>query len=485
MTRALSSRPSGRTVEERGRLDIVVNNAGGPPPGTFESTPAEAWAEAFELSLNSAVRLTRLALPHLKQSGRGRIINITSWSVREPIPNLMLSNAIRPGVVGWAKTLAQEVGREGITVNTIAPGKIDTPRVRELWSHHPDPEAAAKRDIEAIPVGRLGSPRGGGRAGRLPLLTARGVRHRSGAADRRRRAAGNLVAICGSVQLGSMATCYRHPDRETDVSCSNCGRPICPDCMRQTPVGVRCPECAGQRTRSQLPAFLMGNEPRLTYGLIAANVVLFLATNNINGGGGGGGLFGSGGQLNSLGLHLALWGPAVHHGAVLPAGQLRLHPLRAAAPRVQHVRAVPAGQLAGALRRQPPLRPDLPALGAGRQLRRPAAVTPNSLTAGASGAIFGLMGAMLVLERHRGVAAAGRIDRRPAGRQPDVHVRLSGSISVGGHIGGLIGGVLTGVVLSGYGRGHLAHGRLTPSVALGLMLIATGTIAGSLAVAGG
>jgi 3-oxoacyl-[acyl-carrier protein] reductase len=147
-----------RTTSERGRLDIVVNNAGGPPPGTFDSTPAEAWAEAFELSLNSAVRLTRLALPHLRASGRGRIINITSWSVREPIPNLMLSNAIRPGVVGWAKTLAQEVGPEGITVNTIAPGKIDTPRVRELWGHFPDPEAAAKRDMEAIPVKRLGRP---------------------------------------------------------------------------------------------------------------------------------------------------------------------------------------------------------------------------------------------------------------------------------------------------------------------------------------
>ena len=84
--------------------------------------------------------------------------------------------------------------------------------------------------------------------------------------------------------------------------------------MRQTPVGVRCPECARQRTRSQLPAFMMGNEPRVTYGLIAANVLLFIATNNINGGGGGGGLFGTGGQLNSLGLHLALWGPAVHDG---------------------------------------------------------------------------------------------------------------------------------------------------------------------------
>ncbi len=147
-----------RTVDERGRLDIVVNNAGGPPPGTFESTPEEAWAEAFELSLNSAVRLTRLALPHLRASGRGRIINITSWSVREPIPNLMLSNAIRPGVVGWAKTLAHELGPEQITVNTIAPGKIDTPRVRELWQHQPDPDAARDRDMAAIPVRRLGRP---------------------------------------------------------------------------------------------------------------------------------------------------------------------------------------------------------------------------------------------------------------------------------------------------------------------------------------
>ena len=146
------------TVAERGRLDIVVNNAGGPPPGTFESTTPEAWADAFELSLNSAVRLTRLALPHLRAGGRGRVVNITSWSVREPIPNLMLSNAIRPGVVGWAKTLAHELGPDGITVNTIAPGKIDTPRVRELWHHWPDPEEAQARDIAAIPVRRIGTP---------------------------------------------------------------------------------------------------------------------------------------------------------------------------------------------------------------------------------------------------------------------------------------------------------------------------------------
>src|SRR5689334_24847755 len=147
----------GRTVEERGRLDIIVNNAGGPAPGTFESTPAEAWAEAFELSLNSAVRLTRLALPHLRAGGRGRIVNITSWSVREPIPHLMLSNAIRPGVVGWAKALSRELAGDGITVNTIAPGKIDTERMKELWEHQPDPENARARDEASIPAGRLGT----------------------------------------------------------------------------------------------------------------------------------------------------------------------------------------------------------------------------------------------------------------------------------------------------------------------------------------
>jgi 3-oxoacyl-[acyl-carrier protein] reductase len=146
------------TVAARGRIDIVVNNAGGPPPGTFEETPDEAWADAFELSLNAAVRLTRLALPHLRSSGRGRVVNIASWSVREPIPHLLLSNAIRPGVVGWAKTIAHELGPDGITVNTIAPGKIDTDRVRELWQHHPDPAAAQRADIEAVPARRLGSP---------------------------------------------------------------------------------------------------------------------------------------------------------------------------------------------------------------------------------------------------------------------------------------------------------------------------------------
>ena len=155
---ALLQRLVDETVAARGRLDIVVNNAGGPPPGTFESIADDAWADAFELSLRSVVRLTRLALPHLRASGRGRVVNITSWSVREPIPNLMLSNAIRPGVVGWAKALAHEVGRDGITVNTIAPGKVATGRMLELWEARPDPAAAEAEDIASIPVGRMGRP---------------------------------------------------------------------------------------------------------------------------------------------------------------------------------------------------------------------------------------------------------------------------------------------------------------------------------------
>ncbi len=146
------------TVAARGRLDIIVNNAGGPPPGTFEATPPEAWTDAFELSLHSAVRLTRLALPHLRNSRRGRVVNITSWSVREPVPNLILSNAIRPGVVGWARALAHELGGDGITVNTIAPGKVNTGRMEELWAARPDPAAAREADLAGIPAGRLGEP---------------------------------------------------------------------------------------------------------------------------------------------------------------------------------------------------------------------------------------------------------------------------------------------------------------------------------------
>ncbi len=147
--RALLAQAVDDTVAARGRLDIVINNAGGPPPGTFDSTPDDAWLEAFELSLHATIRLTKLALPHLRASGRGRVVNITSWSVREPIPNLILSNSIRPGVIGWAKTIAHELGPDGITVNTVAPGKIDTPRTQQLGS--------ADDELDSIPARRRGT----------------------------------------------------------------------------------------------------------------------------------------------------------------------------------------------------------------------------------------------------------------------------------------------------------------------------------------
>jgi 3-oxoacyl-[acyl-carrier protein] reductase len=138
-------------VSALGGLDILVCNAGGPPPGTFESTPLESWEIGYNLTLMSAVRLARAALPYLKESGRGRIVNITSMSVRQPIPNLVLSNAFRSAVTAVAKTLSAEVAPHGVTVNNLAPGLIQTDRARQLYT---DLEAAA-RDI---PARRLGTP---------------------------------------------------------------------------------------------------------------------------------------------------------------------------------------------------------------------------------------------------------------------------------------------------------------------------------------
>jgi 3-oxoacyl-[acyl-carrier protein] reductase len=140
-----------QTVDAFNGVDILVNNGGGPPPATAAGLSEDVLEEAVGLLLLSAVRLTNLCLPYLGKSSAGRIVNIASSSVREPIEGLVLSNAVRPGVIGWAKTLSRELGPRGITVNSIAPGRIDTPRVREVSS---DPEG-----FSHIPLGRLGSPR--------------------------------------------------------------------------------------------------------------------------------------------------------------------------------------------------------------------------------------------------------------------------------------------------------------------------------------
>ena len=142
------------TLAAFGGVDILVLNGGGPPPGPAATVTAADVGTAVELLLVPHVRLVGLCLPHLRVSGRGRIVAIESTSVKEPIANLALSNAVRPGVVGWLKTLARELGPDGITVNTIAPGRIDTERLHALYGPAgPPPEVLAQ-----IPVGRVGSP---------------------------------------------------------------------------------------------------------------------------------------------------------------------------------------------------------------------------------------------------------------------------------------------------------------------------------------
>jgi len=142
------------TVGAFGGLDVLVLNGGGPNPGTAVELTAESIEDAVALLLTSFVNLVGRALPHLRESDAGRIIAIESTSVREPIPNLALSHAVRPGVVGWLKTLARELGPDGVTVNTIAPGRIDTERVKHVYG--PDGPTAA--DLELIPLRRLGAP---------------------------------------------------------------------------------------------------------------------------------------------------------------------------------------------------------------------------------------------------------------------------------------------------------------------------------------
>lgn len=135
-----------------GGLDILVCNAGGPPPGTFDSTPIEGWETGYNLTLMSTVRLTKAAIDLLKESGRGRIVNITSISVRQPIANILLSNAFRSAVTAMAKTVSVEVAPFGVTVNNLAPGTILTDRVRQIYGGNLE-------DVgKGVPAARIGEP---------------------------------------------------------------------------------------------------------------------------------------------------------------------------------------------------------------------------------------------------------------------------------------------------------------------------------------
>jgi membrane associated rhomboid family serine protease len=265
-----------------------------------------------------------------------------------------------------------------------------------------------------------------------------------------------------------MATCYRHPSRETGVSCSNCGKPICPDCMTSTPVGMRCPDCAGQRQRVHTMRS-MHVDPIVTYVLIGINVLMFLGS-----GGGGGILTGGGSGGSRVFLDFALWGPAidVNHeyyrlitGGFLHSGILHigfnmyiLYWLGTMLePSLGHLRF-------GALYFASLLAGSFGAL----------LLDPNAVTVGASGAVFGLMGAAFVLQRARG------IDPMQSGIGPIILINLVlgfviPNVSVGGHIGGLVGGVICAFAmerLAGRGRGVLLP--VAACVVIGLLAAVAG-----------
>ena len=174
-----------RTLEAFAGIDILINNSGGPPRGPAVGLTPEAVEAAVALLLVSAIQLTELCLPHLRKSPAGRVINIESNSVREPADNLALSNAVRPGVVGWAKTLARELGPEGITVNSIAPGRIDTARMAEVYPNGPAPD-----DLVRIPLRRLGLP---GEVGDVVCFLA---------SDRASYVTGTLIPVDGGLTRG-------------------------------------------------------------------------------------------------------------------------------------------------------------------------------------------------------------------------------------------------------------------------------------------
>lgn len=152
------------TVRQRGKLDVLVCNAGGPPPGTFASFPEdEPWLDAINLNLMSTLRMSRAAIPHLQAQGGGSITNIVSISVKQPIPNLVLSNTARTAVIGLARSLALEFAGSNIRVNNVCPGSILTDRIRSISEAEAnrtgeDLDAIIKREGEAIPLGRHGTP---------------------------------------------------------------------------------------------------------------------------------------------------------------------------------------------------------------------------------------------------------------------------------------------------------------------------------------
>jgi membrane associated rhomboid family serine protease len=269
-----------------------------------------------------------------------------------------------------------------------------------------------------------------------------------------------------------MAVCYRHPGRETGVSCSNCGRPICPDCMTATPVGMRCPECSRQKTQVRTLRNIYA-EPRVTYVLIAINVLMFFGT-----------MFSSGNtvdiDLGTIGINIGLEGQPIGvaegeywrlitggflHDGIIHIG-FNMYILywlgTMLEPVLGHVRFTAlyfASLLAGSF-------------GA-------LVAAPTSLTVGASGAVFGLMAAAFVFQRARG------IDPWRSGLGPVILLNLllpfilpNLNISIGGHIGGLVGGAIAALAIERLGA--MRRGDLLPVLAC--VVVAAISIAGAILV---
>ncbi len=144
-----------------GGLDVLVTNAGGPPAGTFETFDMQAWRDATDLTLLSAVNLVRCAMPHLKQSDRAAVLAVVSLAAKQPVENLTLSNTIRPAVVGLMKTLSLESGADGVRFNSILPGVTETGRIDTLMAaraekNNTSPEQEREKAAQSIPLQRLG-----------------------------------------------------------------------------------------------------------------------------------------------------------------------------------------------------------------------------------------------------------------------------------------------------------------------------------------
>jgi 3-oxoacyl-[acyl-carrier protein] reductase len=151
-------------LDELGGVDILVTNNGGPPAGPFEDHDLEAWRSAYHQTLESVLVLVRELLPGMKEQKWGRIVNVTSITVKQPVEGLMLSNSLRAAVTGFARTLANEVAASGVTVNNVLPGYTRTDRIEQLARHRAGEEGIQPEDVidrfaAQVPAGRIGEPR--------------------------------------------------------------------------------------------------------------------------------------------------------------------------------------------------------------------------------------------------------------------------------------------------------------------------------------